>query len=180
MAALRPVSARKTFVALMARARLRTLTERERRLLSIARQTLRRAARPAMNRPKQLGELLKTINEATSPHTLRTDREHKRQEQRARAARTLLRARFTRGRDYTESENGLLFPVRRNPRTRAKKKAARRANPEGGARIRMGKLVELRYQRDRGSKPGFYKHTFKARPTIYYRRFDNSIFIAGG
>jgi hypothetical protein len=43
--------------------------------------------------------------------------------------------------------------------------------------IRMGRLVELRYQRDHGTKPGMYKHPFTRRPTIYYRPSDDTIII---
>ncbi len=41
--------------------------------------------------------------------------------------------------------------------------------------VRMGKLVELRYERDHGASPGYYKHKFKSRPTLYYDRSKNTI-----
>lgn len=67
--------------------------------------------------------------------------------------------------------------ARRNPAIKRRKTTKARSNPTG--LIRMGKLVEIRYSRDHGRNPGFYKHTFKVRPTIYYRATDNSIFIKG-
>lgn len=62
----------------------------------------------------------------------------------------------------------------------ARGRAGKGYGPNPGGLIRMGKLVELRYQRDHGRQPGFYKHTFKVRPVIYYRSSDNSIWIKGG
>jgi hypothetical protein len=53
------------------------------------------------------------------------------------------------------------------PRRKAKK------NPL----TRMGKLVELRYHRDHGKHPGFYKHVFRSRPTVYYDASKRTIFI---
>ncbi len=49
-------------------------------------------------------------------------------------------------------------------------------NPAGRG-VRMGKLVELRYERDFGKKPGFYKHQFRRRPPIYYNRSADRISI---
>lgn len=46
--------------------------------------------------------------------------------------------------------------------------------------VRMGKLVEIRYERDHGKSPGLYKHEFKVRPTIYFDRATNTITIRGG
>jgi hypothetical protein len=49
-------------------------------------------------------------------------------------------------------------------------------NPKG--RIRMGKLIEIRYDRDHGANPGYYKHKFDSHVPVYYSERDNKI-IAG-
>lgn len=47
-------------------------------------------------------------------------------------------------------------------------------NPRGGRRV--GRIVEIRYERDWGRQPGFYKHVFRV-PASLYRLPDNSILI---
>lgn len=61
---------------------------------------------------------------------------------------------------------GPLFDNRRRPRK----------NVPGGA-IRLGKVVEIRYERDHGAKPGFYKHTFKQRPDVFYDPRRNMVYF---
>jgi hypothetical protein len=54
-------------------------------------------------------------------------------------------------------------------------------NPrERGGLVRMGRLIELRYDRDHGAHPGFYKHVFKSKPTVYYDPQKNVILVKGG
>lgn len=62
-------------------------------------------------RNRSLPFLLDTWNCATAPYVYRTEREHKRESQRARAAMALIRSRYTYGRDYKELSNGALVPV---------------------------------------------------------------------
>jgi hypothetical protein len=38
---------------------------------------------------------------------------------------------------------------------------------ENPRRVRMGKLVEIRYERDHGQHQGFYKHTFETNVDVY-------------
>lgn len=52
-----------------------------------------------------------------------------------------------------------------------------RRNP---APVRMGKLVQIWYERDHGKTPGLYKHEFKVRPAIYFDKATNTITIRGG
>jgi hypothetical protein len=59
-------------------------------------------------------------------------------------------------------------PTKRNPRGRRSRRGL----------LRMGKLVELRYYRDHGKKPGYYKHRFEnSSPTIYYDQAKNMILV---
>lgn len=56
-----------------------------------------------------------------------------------------------------------------------------KSNPRSAGRpIRMGTLEEIRYNRDHGRQPGYYRHPFKVHPTIYYLPKTNDIEIRGG
>jgi hypothetical protein len=44
----------------------------------------------------------------------------------------------------------------------------------------MGTLEELRYYRDHGRSPGYYRHPFEVHPTIYYHPSVNGVEIRGG
>lgn len=46
--------------------------------------------------------------------------------------------------------------------------------------VRMGNLAELRYDRNRGRWPGFYKHPFKTDPPLYYDPARNWVIVKGG
>jgi len=56
----------------------------------------------------------------------------------------------------------------------------RRATTNPAGLVRMGRLVELRYDRDHGKHPGYYKHVFKSRPTLYFDPRRNLILVKGG
>lgn len=54
---------------------------------------------------------------------------------------------------------------------------APRRNP--GGLMRMGRTIELRYERDFGRLPGFYKHEFESRPVVFFDPRRNWIIIKG-
>lgn len=61
---------------------------------------------------------------------------------------------------------------------KSRRRAAAKNPRNTGGLIRMGRLVEIRYERDHGRAPGLYKHPFThRRPTIYYRKSDDTIII---
>jgi len=180
--------ARNTFRDLMAKARTGTLTAADKERLMIARQILRRQARPSMN-----GRKSKRRKRTVTTRTVSTTRTVRNNARRGRFAvyvgapdgsgnkyfgdaSTLPKAKkilqtYTRSHGYTGFIVGAggkvvyevrkraaytpLSPMRRN-------KAAR--NPKGFTTPkRIGNAVELRYDRDIGRHPGFYKHTFSKR-----------------
>ena len=59
---------------------------------------------------RDLMRFINAYNESTNPSVLRTDHEHKRCSQRARAARRLLTWYYGR-KDYVEAESGRLYPT---------------------------------------------------------------------
>jgi hypothetical protein len=85
-------------------------------------------------------------------------------------ARLILHEGEIRGFPLTKKQRGF-FGARASgyPRRRAQFNRGRRGL------LRMGKLVELRYYRDHGKKPGYYKHTFDGSPTLYYDAARNTI-----
>lgn len=169
--------ARRVFASHMAAARTRQLTAYEKRELTAARQMLRRSRRPAGQtkvNPKRGGYSVYVF----------------------KAGRGLVyignRSTLVKARDIARQEgqhgfeiygpDGVIVARKAvkapyTPLSRNRPKEARK-NPSG--LIRMGKLVEIRYQRDIGTQKGYYRHPFKVRPVIYYRPSDNSIWIKGG
>jgi len=129
--------ARRSFHAYMERAKQRPLTEAEKKQLAKARQLLRRARRPAMNRKPTVD----FSSHATRPTGRRTAG--------TRGGRSL---------------------IKRN----------KRGASSGAGLVRMGRLIELRYDRDHGAHPGLYKHVFKTKPTVYYNPRTNQIIVKGG
>jgi hypothetical protein len=88
-----------------------------------------------------------------------------------RKARSILHEGQVGGFPLTERQRKF-FGARASgyPRRRARSNAGRRRGL-----LRMGKLVELRYYRDHGKKPGYYKHVFDGSPTVYYDEARNTI-----
>lgn len=84
--------------------------------------------------------------------------------------------RSGRAKEIRDAYEAWLRPSLRTPgplfenrgRRKMRRTASRRPRSNGGDKTRMGKLVEIRYLRDHGRAPGFYKHEFKSRPTVYY------------
>lgn len=89
-------------------------------------------------------------------------------------------------RQLTNRERLILAKARRElqrGRRRGNPKASKNPPAARGV-IRMGKLLELRYHRDWGKKPGFYKHKFTTRPRVFYASRPmmvpaNTVFIRG-
>lgn len=57
------------------------------------------------------------------------------------------------------------------------KQDRRPAGNPGGRLARLGPLEELRYHRDHGASPGYYKHRFTSKPCVYYDSRRNWIVI---
>lgn len=76
-------------------------------------------------------------------------------------ARLILHHGEVRGHELTAKQRAMFG-------ARASGYPVRRPRRNGGDKTRMGKLVEIRYLRDHGRAPGYYKHEFKSQPTIYY------------
>lgn len=55
--------------------------------------------------------LINTWNEATSPYTLRSDKEHAIEKARATCAMSSIRRNYREGVDYKELSNGALWPM---------------------------------------------------------------------
>lgn len=180
--------ARRVFASHMAAARTRQLTAYEKRELTTARQMLRRSRRPAglskVNpRRKRSKKNPGTLTMRQAVHIFRM--------QRPRATEAVARVYI---RDYGldqatrfVTDEGLKAAmraydrdhgIRSTPGTNPRRSRKAVHNPSG--LVRMGKLVEIRYQRDIGTQKGYYRHPFKVRPVIYYRPSDNSIWIKGG
>lgn len=192
-------TARDTFRDLMQTAQRRKLTESERVRLSKARQMLRRAKRPAMNRTRRNP---KRSAAKTHVHYFVQARDYGDPNRmlywagwgwtgkRAGAKRYATEHEAREVADWAAPKGSgnaaevvrVVPPGKRlagiNPRRKlARGRKAARKNP---GRVRMGKLIELRYDRDHGSKPGFYKHVFRTKPTIYYYPDSDKIVIQGG
>jgi len=162
--------ARRVFASHMAAARTRQLTAYEKRELTTARQMLRRSRRPAglsKVNPKQKArrnsaKLCPTCGRSAGSPYRRAD----------------ARGRIVQG-CVDKFHTGHLTTPSESARWHGSREARSiRKNPSG--LIRMGKLVEIRYERDHGAQKGYYRHPFKVRPVIYYRPSDNSILIKGG
>jgi hypothetical protein len=193
-----PDRARTTFSLLMSTAQKRPLTPAEKVRLTYARQWLR-TQRKATRRNPPIG---KRARDFAIRHGINLTRDHNGNY----SVPGVTRSARTDAGAIALMRQSLKTPARgrtvHNPVSAAK---ARRILKEGRARgrklspaqrgyfgaraaglpaknpkpIRMGRLVELRYNRDHGRAPGFYKHTFKSRPVIYYNPADNSILIKG-
>lgn len=172
-------NARQLFARLMRVSRARALSPSERAQLRRVSQILR-ADRKAgrRNRPPRSPDEKTFVKFLESkgylPSSLRPD-----------IVKELFRKRPALRREYQEWLKGgslidrpTLFSNktrRRRPARRAKPNAC--ANPRG--LVRMGKLVEIRYERDFGRKRGFYKHGFKTRPVLYFDPKTNTILAKG-
>ncbi len=66
---------------------------------------------------------------------------------------------------------------RRSPRKTVKVRAKRNPAPSIAGRRRIGRIVELRYDRDTGRHRGFYKHTFKTNASVYILPGNQGILI---
>lgn len=183
--------ARQTFARLMQTAQTRPLSVTEKKQLSYARQQLRMDRRGGRRNPKKApatgagnfvvtnflprGEhtgtyLLLIRNAAGNVHIF------------GLSANDAKRAQLDGARHVSVAEaRRIIGSARRsgsNPRKRqAKRNPATKRTP--GGYTYMGRLVEIRYNRDHGRSPGFYRHTFTARPKVYYRASDNSIKVKG-
>lgn len=188
-----PAEAKNTFHKLMLQSQKRKLTLTERERLTVARQTLRRNKRPAMNTKKTRPAI--NAKKRFSVYRFEPGRGN----EFFASATTELKAKKL-CRQYCGQHGGFVVgaggktvfeikrrapytPLSRNKPRRRRSTArgpARRPRPKQNGRvIRMGKLVELRYERDHGSKPGFYKHEFRSKPVIFYYPASNKIVIEG-
>lgn len=101
--------------------------------------------------------------------------------------------RRARKRMLTAGESRLLVEARqrlralKKPRPNKPRKLTRRRPSSAGARylsnpakvgaVRIGRVLEVRYHRDRGRLPGLYKHVFKKRASVWTMP-DGSVVIA--
>jgi len=70
-----------------------------------------RMTRDAIERRDNLIALINTWNEATSPYTLRSDKEHAIERTRAKCAMSSIKRNYTLGVDYKELSSGALWPM---------------------------------------------------------------------
>ena len=70
-------------------------------------------AQEEADRRDNLIALINTWNEATSPYTLRSDKEHAIERARAKCAMGSIKRNYTLGVDYKELSSGALWPMER-------------------------------------------------------------------
>ena len=86
--------------------------------------------------------------------------------------------RQARVRPLTGAERGELSRARAALQSGRGRAAAKNPTRAGNRLTRMGPLEEIRYQRDHGKEPGFYKHAFDSHPTLYYDE-EHNVIVAG-
>lgn len=174
--------ARRTFANLMAKSRGAGLTEPDRRRLAQARQLLRRAKRPAMN-PRLHWTENQRWREHKSGEIVTAEELLKRYGTYLRIHRISL---IDRPKDFSvRMDDGTVWSrttdLRQNPielgyRSRKTGRGrhvsiglerSQRSNPRRRV-TRLGRALEVRYKREIGGQPGYYKHAIKSKRAGVY------------
>jgi hypothetical protein len=74
----------------------------------------------------------------------------------------------------SKTGRGVSIAIGRTRRGAPKKNC--RPNPRGAGAVRIGRVLEIRYHRDKGRHPGHYKHTFTSNASVWTMP-DGSIVI---
>ena len=168
--------ARRVFGALMKKARMGHLTERDRLQLTQARQLLRRSKRPAMNPVARKDRFSLYVQDTTGQSTFRGEffslpKAKKAALSFARSASYPLVEIYGQGGRIVWSSRGRLAknPSRRRRRLDPVGERQRRGMALNPSRmVRIGRALEVRYKRDIGRKPGYYKHEIRSRKAGVY------------
>jgi hypothetical protein len=164
-------NARQLFARLMKVSRARALSPRERlelrRVSQVLRADRKSGRRNPAPRPPEKSAWIRFLEfKGFLPSSLRPD-----------IVKELFRKRPALRREFYEWQKGgsLIDPPTLFKNKRRRRRQPKRNAVKSGRLVRLGKLIELRYERDHGRHRGFYKHHFKSKPTLYFDREKNTI-----